>query len=284
MKNKDSYLHKPEVDFSKIIDPGEYELVIRKKEPVFNYEPWQVEEIRKCRDDVAYFAEKYVKICSIDHSSVSLKLYDWQKIELLNWKYNRFNNTRCSRQIGATTLQLIYCLHAAMFNDRFKIAFLVNKEKMATELINRLKAIISHLPNWLYPGVDSIGKSMISFVNESHIFLRCSSVDALRGYAANIVMIDNVDWSKMLYKSELINCIFPSITTSPKGQLIFCGTPKVGDINSLQRKLKSNGRFKTSEYLWYMHPDRNLSWKNTMIEMIGKKNWAEEYELKRYKQ
>ncbi len=44
-----------------------------------NWTPEMVDEYVKCMNDPIYFAEKYIKIVSLDRGFVPIKLYDYQK-------------------------------------------------------------------------------------------------------------------------------------------------------------------------------------------------------------
>ena len=48
---------------------------------------WRVNEIKKCKEDITYFAETYFKIISLDHGLMTIKLYDKQR-DLLNFIRN----------------------------------------------------------------------------------------------------------------------------------------------------------------------------------------------------
>ena len=53
--------------------------------------PDLLEEYKKCMDDPVYFAEKYVKVISLDAGLVPFKLYPYQKNMFKQFTDNRFN-------------------------------------------------------------------------------------------------------------------------------------------------------------------------------------------------
>jgi len=65
-----------------------------------NFTKKQVKEYAKCKNDVKYFAEKYMKIVSLDEGLVTINLYDYQKnfLDMLNT--NRFVAAVQCRQSG----------------------------------------------------------------------------------------------------------------------------------------------------------------------------------------
>ena len=51
----------------------------------------EILEYQKCMEDPSYFAEKYVKIISLDEGLIPFQLYDYQRNMFEQFKENRFN-------------------------------------------------------------------------------------------------------------------------------------------------------------------------------------------------
>lgn len=65
-----------------------------------NWEPWMIEELVRCENDIIYFAEKYMKIVHPDDGFVTIELYDYQKELIQKIKDNRMALTLQCRQSG----------------------------------------------------------------------------------------------------------------------------------------------------------------------------------------
>lgn len=65
-----------------------------------SYTEEQLTEIIKCKKDIIYFIETYVKIINLDEGMVPFKLYDYQKEMILGFKDNRYVICLLSRQMG----------------------------------------------------------------------------------------------------------------------------------------------------------------------------------------
>lgn len=65
-----------------------------------NYTKEQIEEIIKCREDVLYFANNYIKIISLDKGLVLFDTYDFQDEMLEAMDNNRFSIFLLARQMG----------------------------------------------------------------------------------------------------------------------------------------------------------------------------------------
>lgn len=77
------------------------------------WEPWMVDEIKKCVDDILYFSESYFFIVSLDKGRIKIPLYDVQKRALKMMAENNRVVICSSRQMG----KCLYC------DSRIKIRF-----------------------------------------------------------------------------------------------------------------------------------------------------------------
>lgn len=66
----------------------------------YAFTPDMVEEIRKCKEDIIYFAENFFYVITLDRGKQKIKLYDAQKRMLLNMVNNRFSANLACRQAG----------------------------------------------------------------------------------------------------------------------------------------------------------------------------------------
>lgn len=77
-----------------------YDDYVKRPNEELEYTPYQIEELMKCKDDILYFAQNYVKIVTLDHGEVIFDPYKYQleTIDLLN--KNRFFVGLWARQSG----------------------------------------------------------------------------------------------------------------------------------------------------------------------------------------
>ena len=67
---------------------------------VCNYTQEMKDEFIRCRDDVMYFCEKYIKIVHVDHGLIPIRLYDYQKEIIESSQQHRKTIVLTSRQAG----------------------------------------------------------------------------------------------------------------------------------------------------------------------------------------
>lgn len=64
------------------------------------FEPWQIQEIVKCSQDINYFAANYCKIVHVDRGLINFDPYEYQTNMLDTMQNNRFVIMKTGRQMG----------------------------------------------------------------------------------------------------------------------------------------------------------------------------------------
>ena len=113
------------------------------------YTPEQMEEILKCRNDIEYFAEHYVKIVSPFEGQMLIELDDEQKEDFVNIRRDKITNIDRGRATGKTTSMMIYILHHILYQSDSNVAIICDREYMSKHLLNLLKRVYENLPMWM---------------------------------------------------------------------------------------------------------------------------------------
>src|SRR6478609_4994592 len=92
-----------------------------------DWTPDLVAELKRCKEDIFYFAENYFSIINLDTGRQKIQLYDAQRNAIQKIVDNRRTIICASRQVGKTTLVTVICLWYAIFTKDFTIAILANK-------------------------------------------------------------------------------------------------------------------------------------------------------------
>lgn len=149
-----------------------------------------VEEYKRCRDDILYFAENYCVITHIDYGTIKIRLREYQKdmIELMN--DNRMFIGRLSRQLGKTAGTAIFLAHYITFNNDKAVGILAHKGSMSREVLDRAKQVIEFLPDFMQPGIVEWNKGSIELDNGCSVGAYASSPDAVRGNSFALIYVD----------------------------------------------------------------------------------------------
>lgn len=156
---------------------------------------WRAQELKRCRDDIVYFANKYFRIISPDVNEGRgglgvIKTYKKQE-ELLRF-FQNYNRIVCtaSRQSGKSTAYNIFCLWKLCFFDATNIMLLAQREKTAIDLLGRLRLAYEYLPDFIKPSIITYNKSSIEFTKHSKIEAFATASEGARGSSANCVTGD----------------------------------------------------------------------------------------------
>ena len=152
------------------------------------YTKEQVEEYVKCARNPEHFIEKYVKIINVDKGLVPFHMYDYQKKMVDEFHNNRFVICKLPRQAGKSVTVTGYLLWVILFNDSQSVAILANKERLAIELLGKVRLAYEYLPKWLQQGILEWNKGSILLENQSKIVAAATSMFG-DDYAENIWLV-----------------------------------------------------------------------------------------------
>ncbi len=249
-----------------------------------DYEPWQIEEMRKCSEDPIYFAENFFYITHVDRGPEIMQLYDPQRRAIEKIIDNRRTIICASRQIGKTSLMTVVCLWYALFNKSKRVAILANKEQMAMEILDRIKLAYEDLPVWLKACVPEYTKESITFSNKSKIFSSTTSSASIRGQSINLLFLDEFAFIPPEIAEEFFTSVVPTISSGETTKIIIVSTPN-GSTNLFHKifteaQSGKNG-WAWEKIFWHEIPGRTEEWKQEQLKMINfdMDKWNQEYDL-----
>ena len=189
------------------IDDSQYyrgDKKVPKSEAQFEWTPKMIQELKKCKEDVIYFAENYFYIVNLDRGKEVIKLYTRQRQILKSLVNNRFTCLLSCRQFGKTTLMTIYALWVSCFESDQRIMIVANREQTAINVFKRIRTAYEQLPNFLKPGVKEYGKTGLTFDNDSSIGVSTTTSTAARGESINVMIVDEMAFIECLHKNTTI--------------------------------------------------------------------------------
>ena len=257
LKNKQNYLNNPNLP---TIDSQ------------FEYTTEMVKDIKKCTQNILYFAENFFYIVSLDEGKQTIDLHLCQKRVLRKMRDNRFFVLLASRQIGKTTLMTIYALWVACFQQDQSILIVANKEGTAIEIFRRIRLAYEELPNWLKPGVKEYGKTSMSLANGCRIGISTTTGTAARGQSINVLILDELAFIEPHLVEEFWKSVYPIVSSSKKSKIFIASTAN-GTGNLFYTlysgaELNRNG-WACDKILWDEIPGRDINWKDQTIATIG---------------
>lgn len=184
-----------------------------KGDLVFERTEEEIEEWKKCRDDILYFAEKYCKLMTpegIQH----IHLRDYQKKYLRHLEKNRLSIYLACRQCSKTTMSALFMLHYVCFNFDKNALVLGNKRRTSIEILDKTRKILIELPFFLRPGIYKWNEGEIVLDNGCRIMAEATTINSGISYTFHCVLADEFAHIPPNIIDKFYNNIFPTITAS----------------------------------------------------------------------
>jgi len=240
----------------------------------------QILEFMACKNDPVYFAQKHVKIVTLDHGLMPFEPYDFQQELINNFHDNRFNICKMPRQTGKSTTVISYLLHYLLFNDSVNIGILANKAATARELLGRLQTAYENVPKWMQQGVLSWNRGSLELENGSKILAASTSASAVRGMSFNILFLDEFAFVPNHIADSFFASVYPTITSGQNTKVIIVSTPH--GMNHFYRMWhdaeKGKNEYKPTDVHWSEVPGRDDVWREQTIANTSEQQFKVEFE------
>jgi hypothetical protein len=242
---------------------------LKRSNQSIEWTPNLVEEYVKCQNDVVYFTETYMKIINIDRGLVNFKLYPYQKEMLTAFANNRFNIVTTARQAGKSTTTCAFILWYILFNPEKTVALLANKGETAREILGKVQLAYQHLPKWLQQGVKEWNKGSFELENNSRVLAAATSSDAIRGYAINLLFIDEAAFIENW--DEFFTSVYPTISSGSESKVILVSTPNgLNHFYSIWVNAQENRNgYAAIKVLWQDVPNRDEKWRSDTLAAMN---------------
>lgn len=255
--------------------------LIKASNQSIEWSPELVQEYLKCAQDPVYFAENYIKIVNVDRGLIPIVLYEYQKKMLVSLAENRFTVVATARQAGKTTAISAGILWYIIFHPEKTVALLANKGDTAREILGRIQLAYQHLPKWLQQGVVEWNKGSFVLENNSRVLAASTSSDAIRGYAINLLFIDEAAFIENW--DEFFTSVYPTITSGTTTKVVLVSTPN--GLNHFYkiwvRAEQGVNGYNPIKVMWHDVPGRDAAWmESTLAGMNGDKaKFDQEYSV-----
>jgi hypothetical protein len=233
------------------------------------------EEYKKCLVDPIYFMKKYVKIQHPIRGTVNFDLYEFQEKALTDLVNFDFNIILKSRQMGISTLTAAYSLWLMVFHKDKNILCISINQETSKEIVTRVRFANDNLPSWLKVKEQEDNRLSLRLTNGSQIKAVSSAGTSGRSSALSLLIIDEAAFIDNIEEIWLS----AQYTLSTGGKAIILSTPNgVGNFfhqTWVKAEAKEN-KFNTIKLPWYLHPERDQTWRDKQTELSGVKGAAQE--------
>lgn len=189
---------------------------------------YQQKEIVACQNDYYYFRRNYCKIVS----KMGIQRPEPREYQArLEDELTTGDDTIAfwPRQSGKSVTIATYLLWKALTKPNINIGIAANVQKLATEVLDKIKKIYIELPIWLQPGLMSWNKKEIEFDNGTKIMTSATNGDSFRGYSIHVLYVDEVAFIRPNIWDEFADAVFPAQEALAEKQTILSST--AGGLN-----------------------------------------------------
>jgi len=259
-------------------DTYQYNHLVKKDGVVQDWTKEEILEYKKCMDSPAYFAEKYVKIISLDRGLVPFRLYPYQRRMFEHFNNYRFNVVLACRQSGKSISSVAYLLWYAIFHPEKTIAVLANKGATSREMLGRITLMLENLPFFLQPGCKTLNKGSIEFSNNSRIVAASTSGSSIRGMSVNLLYLD--EFAFVERAAEFYTSTYPVVSAGTDTKVIVTST--ANGIGNIFHKIWEGAQQNTNEFKpfrvdWWDVPGRDEDWKEQTINNTSQLQFDQEF-------
>lgn len=245
----------------------------------WEYDQFELDELRKCINDPIYFIRNYVKIINLDEGLVLFDMHDYQEEMVQAFHENRFSIVRIGRQSGKTTTSVGYLLWLTLFTENYNIAITANKKSLATEILSRYQLAYEHLPMWLQQGVIFWNKGSIELENGSKILAASTAASSVRGGSFNLVFMDEFAHVHNNLAEEFFTSTYPVISSGKTTKIIIVSTPRGMNLyyKMWMDAVNKKSDYKAVDIHWSRVPGRDEAWKEATIRNTSQRQFNQEF-------
>lgn len=185
--------------------------LLLKGDLVFERTEEEIEEWKRCKNDIIYFVENYCKIMTPEGIQ-KVVLRDYQVEYLRHLEKNRLSILLAARQIGKTVTSALFMLHYILFNFDKNALVLGNKRKTAIEILDKAKKIFIEIPYFLRPGVYKWNESEIVLDNGCRLMAEATTINSGISFTFHCVLADEFAHVAPNILDKFYNNLFPTIT------------------------------------------------------------------------
>lgn len=237
---------------------------------VFEYTPEEMTELRRCMNDIVYFAEHYCYIMT-ENGVKTVELYDYQKEVVQTYKRENRVISMQSRQSGKTWMSSIFIAWYTIFNSDKNTLAIADNGATTKEVIDKIKTIFENLPFWLKPGCITNAVMTLKFDNGCRVIGRSTTKKAGIGFNIHLLYIDEFAHIQDAYIEHFYRAIYPTISASKTSKLIITSTPNGQNLfyKLYVDAMEGKSQFVPLRVDWWQTPGRNDEWKAKTVADIG---------------
>lgn len=179
-----------------------------------------------------------------------------------------------------SVMSAIYIVWYVLFNVDKVVAVLSQNEDKVTDLMDKIKMIIRHLPFFMKPGIIKNDVMTLHFDNGCKITAKTTTENSAAGVSANLLYMDEFALISNKFINKFYRTAFPTISADPTARVIITSTAR--GMNKFWElydgAVKGKNQYNPIRVDWWEVEGRDEEWKKNEIEMLGsEEDFNQEY-------
>lgn len=233
------------------------QIKLLKSDLTFKRTSEEIEEWKKCREDIIYFVERYCKIMT-PQGIKKVTLRDYQYDYLRHLQDHQLSIFLACRQCGKTVTSALWMLHYLCFNIDKAALVTADKYKTAKEVLSKAKDIFYELPYFLKPGIYKWNEAEIVLDNGCRLLCEATTPKTGIGFTFNAILADEFSKIDDNIKEKFYGHLFPTVVAS-KAKFMITSTQNGRDLfyrlyKAAEQHENEYAAFKVD---WYQVPEWN---------------------------
>jgi hypothetical protein len=244
---------------------------------IFQMKKEELEEWKKCSEDVVYFANNYCYVMT-DEGYNKIKLRPYQEKILKDFQNEKFNILLASRQIGKTISSSIFICWYMIFNYDKNVFVVANKYDTTIEIVSKIKSIIEKLPFFLKPGIIAKKEKRLVFDNGCQLHSQATTKNTGIGFTIHLLYVDEFAHIHHNFIVPFYRSVYPTLSSSKVSKMIISSTANGMNLfyELWQGAINGENSFNPIKVEWYEVPGRDEEWKNKEIKNLGSEELFEQ--------
>lgn len=249
----------------------------------FEWTKKELEEIKKCKEDVCYFANNFIKAKTEDGRWRKITLRDYQYDILRSFQDDRNVIVLASRQIGKSVMAAIFILWYCIFEKEKNVVITSYVASAATMVVRNLQDYYLTLPFFLKPGVKKwLGGSM-NFENSNTIVGQSTTIRSATGMTVDLLYVDELGKVHPNIAPLFLAAVMPTLSSLTNSKLLITSTPCYypnGEFDRLYlESVQGKNDFANHRVDWWQVPGRDEAWVESEKQKVGELLFNREYGL-----
>jgi len=246
----------------------------------------QLNEYYKCKNDLLYFIEHYVKV-ELPGGSIHPTLYSPQKTLLKMLMNDHYVSLLKTRQTGGSTAAQFFCTWALTFFKNVVVGVVSRKGDEATDFARKVMTMIHSLPIWMQPRFTKDTERTFILDNGSKFFAEgvhlVNPGSLFRGKSIGICIIDEAAYINAIdiAYTAFAPALFKAHQVSEQNGIPYCAlvisTPNrmvgIGKwyYELWQESLEGSGMYKPCKLYWKDIPEfkDDPTWYETQCKVLN---------------